>query len=402
MRVMFLNPAAGLGGSERSLLDILASLRRSKLAVETKVVLFADGELVREIRALEVEVAVLPPPLGIETLGESRAEDGAASRTGLFRAALGIPSFARSLRRLIRDFRADIVHTNGMKAHVLAALAVPDVPRLVHLRDFIGARRVSRHLLPLVGRRALIVANSAAVRSDVLAQNPNLSVEVVHNAIDLEEFRPRPRELAELAALSGLEAPPERAVVVGLVATYAWWKGHGTFIRAAARVRAALPGRNVRFYIVGGPVYRAAGSQITEADLRLAVERAGLVSDAGLVPFQRDVARVYQGLDVLVHASDRPEPFGRTIVEAMASGRAVVIARAGGATELFTEGHTGLGFRPGDPDDLARAVVELVRDEALRERISAAARTEALARFGHERLAEQIYGAYEALLRTRR
>jgi glycosyltransferase involved in cell wall biosynthesis len=400
MRVIFVNPAAGLGGSERSLLDILASLGRTALAVDKKVVLFADGELVSEIRKLNVDVSVLPAPREIDALGESAVGDGATERWGLLRAVLDVPSFALSLRRMVRDFRADLVHTNGMKAHVMAALAVPDVPRLVHLRDFIGARRVSRYLLPLIGQRALVVANSEAVREDALALNAELDVRVVHNAIDLEEFRPRARELGGLAAASGLDVPPEHSVVVGLVATYAFWKGHRTFIEAAARLRQALPDSALRFYIVGGPVYRTAGSQITETELRHAVERAGLSSDVGLVPFQHNVARVYQGLDVVVQASERPEPFGRTIVEAMASGRAVVVARAGGATELFTERQTGLGFRPGDPADLARAVAELVGDATLRQRIAMAARTEAALRFGHERLAGQIYDAYEALLRN--
>jgi len=401
MRVLFVNPGAGLGGSERSLLDLLASLRDSGLPVEPKLVLFEDGALAVEARRLGVEVDVLPLPRALADLGESAEEGREAGRTfEVLRSAATTIPFALRFRRLARSHRPDIVHTNGMKAHLLAAVALSNHPRVVHLRDFVSERPMSRRLLSIVRRRAVVVTNSKAVEADALGVDPKLRTRVVYNGIDLEAFRPRPRELAQLAALSGLDEPPPDAVVVGLVATYAWWKGHKTFIDAAARVRAALPERPLRFYVVGGPVYRTAGSQVTESELRDAIERLGLARDVGLVPFQSDVARVYQGLDVVVHASERPEPFGRTIVEAMASGRAVVVARAGGAVELFTEGQSGLGFRPGEALDLTRAISELVCDEALRARLASSARVEAETRFGRARLASEILGVYRELVES--
>lgn len=404
MRVLFVNPAAELGGSERSLLDLLASFRRSALPLEPKLLLFADGELAHETRKLGVDVEVVPMPPALMTLGEFREVPASVSERAaeLARAAFGAPVFLAALRRVIRAFRPTLLHTNGMKAHLLGALSAPELPRVVHLRDFVSGRPLSRHLLPLVRGRALFVTNSHAVEMDALSVSPALRTRVLYNGIDLDTFRPRSRDCERLAALAGLGAPSPDAVVIGLVATYAWWKGHRTFLEAAARVRAAVPSRPLRFYIVGGPVYRTAGSQIDEPTLREAIEQGGLGHDAGLVPFQNDVASAYQGLDVVVHASERPEPFGRTIVEAMACGRAVVVARAGGAEELFTEGRNGVGFRPGDAADLARVLLELVRDEALRAELARAGRENAVARFGRDRLAPEAFAAYEELVGTRR
>jgi glycosyltransferase involved in cell wall biosynthesis len=99
-----------------------------------------------------------------------------------------------------------------------------------------------------------------------------------------------------------------------------------------------------------------------------------------------------------VQASEQPEPFGRTIVEAMASGLAVVVSRAGGAAELFTEGRDGLGFEPRDASDLARAVLSLLREPALRARLGSAARETALARFDRRRLGPELLAAYGDLL----
>jgi len=401
MRVLFVNPAAGLGGSERSLVDLIASLVGSGSALEMKLLLFAHGDLEARVRELGLDVEVLPLPEALETLGESQREGAKGSRLApLFRGVVAAVPYAAALRRVVVAFRPTLVHTNGMKAHLFGALAAPGLPRVVHLRDFMSERPLSRYVLPLVRRRAVFVTNSRAVEADALSVAPSLRTRVVYNGIDLEMFRPASRMDTHLAKLSGLDEPAPNAVVVGLVATYAWWKGHRTFLDAAARIRRAVASGGARFYVVGGPVYRTSGSEITETELRSMIANARLDRDVGIVPFQNDVASVYRGLDIVVHASERPEPFGRTIVEAMASGRAVVVARAGGALELFTEGQTGLGFHPGDPADLARRVLELVRDADLRARLAEAARRDAESRFGRDRLAGEVLAVYEELVQA--
>ena len=106
-------------------------------------------------------------------------------------------------------------------------------------------------------------------------------------------------------------------------------------------------------------------------------------------------------LDVAVHASTRPEPFGLTIVEAMGCGKPVVVAAAGGAAELFTPGHDGLGHVPGDATGLAGAIARLAADPGLRARLGANARRTAVERFSQERYGREIAAIYAACLRDR-
>jgi glycosyltransferase involved in cell wall biosynthesis len=399
VRILFVNPNAELGGSERSLLDLLGALGASGRPVERHLVLFEEGELGRRARALGASVEVLPLPNALRALGESGSGTKRAAALSMLAAAGGVPGLLYELRRRIRAWRPDLVHTNGMKAHLLAGLAVPELPLVVHLRDFVGERRLSRHLFRAFARpRVLVVANSQAVARDVLRVAPRVRTRVVYNALDLSEFRPETRELARLAELSGLPPPASDTVVTGLIATYAFWKGHRTFVRAAAKVRRAEPSLPLRFYVVGGPIYRTAASEITKEELLAEVSEAGLAGELGLVPFQAEPSRVYHGLDIVVHASTRPEPFGRTIVEAMASGRAVIAADAGAAPELVEPGRTGLLHRPGDPDDLARQMLSLVRDPATRARLSSAGYESATVRFDRRRLAGELFAVYEELL----
>src|SRR5262249_61166040 len=110
------------------------------------------------------------------------------------------------------------------------------------------------------------------------------------------------------------------------------WKGHAVFVEAAA-VWVREPGP-LRFCFVGGPIYRTHGSQWSEAELRQRAADLLAGQRLGFVGFQPDPAAVYRALDVVVHASTQPEPFGLTIAEALACARPVVVARAGGAADL--------------------------------------------------------------------
>jgi glycosyltransferase involved in cell wall biosynthesis len=108
---------------------------------------------------------------------------------------------------------------------------------------------------------------------------------------------------------------------------------------------------------------------------------------------------IYCGLDIVVHASTLPEPFGLTVVEAMACGKAVVVSSAGGAAELFTEGFDGIGVSPGNASGIADAVSRLVVDPAYRQRLGIAARATAETQFDDAHYGPQLMAVYRGLMR---
>jgi glycosyltransferase involved in cell wall biosynthesis len=187
-------------------------------------------------------------------------------------------------------------------------------------------------------------------------------------------------------------------VRVGLIATYARWKGQDLFIDAAAKLIADHPAAQVRFFIIGGPIYRTSGSQFSLDELRQRVAEKGLARSIGFVPFQKDPAAVYRALDVVVHASTMPEPFGRTIVEAMSCGRAVIVSKAGGAVELFDDEQNALGVTPNDSEALATAMHRLVDNLGLRQRLGQAARAAAIEKFDRARLGADALRVYHKIM----
>jgi glycosyltransferase involved in cell wall biosynthesis len=255
------------------------------------------------------------------------------------------------------------------------------VPVVWHVHDFYGARRAAGWLLRRARSRVrAAVAVSHAVAADARRVLPGVRVEVVPNAVDVEHFSPGPGDGESLDRRAGLPPAPPGTVRVGLVAAYARWKGQLAVLDAAATLAREAPALPVRWYLVGGPIYHTA-AQFTEAELRAAAEARGLAGRVGFVPFAADPAPVYRALDVVLHASTQPEPFGLTVAEAMACGRAVVVSAAGGAAELFTDGRNALGVPPGDVARLANAVRLLVENPEVRVRLGRAARYTAVERF---------------------
>jgi glycosyltransferase involved in cell wall biosynthesis len=404
MRILFLNPSGSLGGAERCLLDLIASIRGSSRGEEVTLGLVAggDGPLLAEAHALGVRVVRLP-------LGERMAAVGDSSIVGhggpaalvsfgrrLAHAGLDAPRYASRLKAAIREFAPSVVHSNGIKMHLLAAAVAGRIPLVWHIRDFIGDRPlVSRAMRTVAGRAALGIAISNAVAADARRVVPGLRVSVVHDAIDTDTFSPDGRR-ADLDALAGGAASPPGAVRVGLVATYARWKGHDVFLDAVRRLKSSDGMPVVHFYIVGGAIYETAASQYSEGELRARAARLGVEDRVRFVPFQDHVDDVFRALDVVVHASSRREPFGRTIAEAMATGKAVVASRESGAAELFVEGVDAVATPARDAGALAEAIRRYVVDPLRRDRTGHAARATAVERFSRGRLARQIFDAYRS------
>jgi glycosyltransferase involved in cell wall biosynthesis len=244
-----------------------------------------------------------------------------------------------------------------------------------------------RHHVPRAGA---IVANSLSVARDARAALGSAApVEHAYNAVDLTEFSPS-GPVADLDVLAGLPPPPAGTIRAGLVATFARWKGHETFLRALRDMSAP-----VRGYIVGGSVYDTAGSQHTVDELRALAASLGVEHRVAFTGFVEHPAGVMRALDVVVHASTDPEPFGLVIAEGLACGRPVVVSAGGGAAELVEDGRDAVTFVPGDAPALARALERLAKNESLRARLGSAGRSTAIRRFDPDTYARAFLDVYQ-------
>lgn len=392
MRVLYLSPSASLGGAERALLEGIRALRSLEPTWPIGLISLDHGPLNADARASGVETLELPVPEVFAAAGET-GRGRAATLLQLTKAARPLATYARELQREIRRWRPDVVHSNGVKTHVLGAWCRGDAPLVWHAHDYLSSRSVSARLLRHYRNRpAAVLANSRSVADDAVRLLGGASrVDTVYNPIDSNRFSPEGARL-DLDALAGLPSAAPGVVRVGLVATFARWKGHDVFLNALAALPADCSWRG---YIIGGPVYRTGtASQYSRDELEELVRRAGLAKQVGFTGFVSDIAAAYRSLDVVVHASTSPEPFGLSIAEAMACERAVVISEAGGAREVGTAEETCLAHPPGEVSLLSARISRLARDPSLRVHLGRAARVSVRERFAPERFGAALRAVY--------
>lgn len=385
MRVALLAASGQLGGAERVVLETIRGL--SVIGVESTVIALESGPLLEAARREGARAAeALPLPEGLAILGDT-GRSRTAVAIGLMRAAAPLPAYVRRLARTLDAHGADVVHSHGIKTHVLAALVPRRRPVVWHLHDYVGDRAMSSAILRrLAGRCDLVIAVSASVAGDARRWLPVGSrVMVAHNAVDTARFAPD-GAVADLDKLAGLAPAGPGALRVGLPATFATWKGHDVFLGALA----ALARPDVRGYLIGGPVYQTGDSQWSAQALRDRISALGLAARVGMTGFVEDMPAAYRALDVVVHASTRPEPFGLVIPEAMACGRPVVATRTGGAAELFEPGVNAIGIDTADVPALTAALRALLDDPGRRAAIAGRARAHVVERFGRGRFAATL------------
>jgi len=373
--VFYLNPGGNLGGAERALFDLMCAVRHGRPDWKLELLAGSGGDFTAAAHELGIGVHIIPLPASLSRLGDAGAGGPAGDAvsklsvvTALGLSAPQLTFYGWKLRRFLSEREPDLVHSNGLKTHVLSAIAAPPCSKLIwHVHDYVGARPLMSRLIRFLAARCdAAIANSQSVACD-------------------------------LDALSGLPPAPEGTVRVGLIATMARWKGHETFLQALSMVPGEHP---IRGYVIGGPIYATAGSQYSLDELRKLASGLNLDSTAGFTGYVDDPASAIRALDIVVHASTQPEPFGLAVAEAMACGKPVVVSNTGGVSEIIADNETALAYAPGDAMALADRVLKLARNRNLRREIGKAARSSAERRFERTRLSSEISTVYDSLMAT--
>ncbi|HLM55947.1 MAG TPA: glycosyltransferase [Pyrinomonadaceae bacterium] len=214
------------------------------------------------------------------------------------------------------------------------------------------------------------------------------TIEVIHNGVDLARFQPNAGARQDARRL--FQAGPRDSYLVGMAGHLAPIKGQDEFIRAAALVASRRD--DVTFVVAGEDKSRS-------GENRRRLER--LIGDLGLGDRVRlqgwvdDVPALLSALDLFVSPS-RSEPFGLSIIEAMACGVPVVATKSEGAGEILEDGVTGLFVPLGDQEALAEAICAMLNDGRGRASMAARALEAVRDRFSLERMVaatEQLYGS---------
>ncbi|MFM0213604.1 glycosyltransferase family 4 protein [Paraburkholderia sediminicola] len=352
--VLFVDQSGQLGGAEFALLQLAGSC-----TARSEVVLLSDGPFRARLEALGAHVQVL---------NDARV-------SGIVRQASGlnclrvVPGILRQVRAIAARANAfDVLFLNTQKALVLGALGKPlhRKPVIWYQHDILTRQhfgRVQLHVIKWLVRFAVdqVVSNSQASKRSLIALTGIAAdtVPVIYNGIDAGAFkRIDGRDKGALRRRLGL---PEHAWLAGLFGRLAPWKGQHIALEAMAR----LP--DVHLVLVGAPLF---GEDAYAQRLHEQAAALGVADRVHVAGFQDDVPAWMKAMDVILHTSTEPEPFGRVIVEGMAAARPVIAAAAGGVTEIVRHQHNGWLVKPGDVAALADAIGALRADPAMAQRLA--------------------------------
>ena len=291
-------------------------------------------------------------------------------------------TYARRLRRLVKEGRFDLVHAHIYASATAAAVATlgTGVPLVITEHTEASWRyRHARWISWGLYRHAKhVIAVSSAIRQRLIITDhvSPARITVVPNAVAPAASAPNVAPPALPVELGG-------GPLVGVIARLQPEKGVAAFLRAAARVSSIFP--EARFLVVGdGPLRQ---------ELSTLAERLGVRERVHFLGFQPDARQIIEYLDALVVPSVS-EGTPLVVLEAMAAGVPVVASAVGGIPDQIRHGKEGLLIPPGDPVALGEALLKLLRDPANARFLGEASRKRATSEFSYSTMMQRIEAVY--------
>jgi glycosyltransferase involved in cell wall biosynthesis len=371
LRVLYVSPHATLGGAERVTLDLLALHDRA--AVVPSICFLRDGPLVAQCRdTLGIDTHLLPAPSLRHYVGGRRV--------------------VRSLAELIEAHHIDLVHSAMAWGHIYGGRAAARAGRPAIWFQHVGAAWSSRiEAWAAFVKARVIVANSEFTAAGQRRVNPRrAAIEVVHPGTRLPQ---EPFDLRRSRARVALDIA-DHEFAVGIAARLQPWKGQTVVIRAAASLLHARP--HARLLVIGDALFGL--DHAYAASLPALAKDLGIADRVTMTGHRTDMPDVLAGLDVAIHASTTPEPFGLGLIEAMAQGIALIAADAGAAREIVTPGVDGILTPPGDHEALATAMLALCDDPGRRKAIAAEGSRTARERFDARKMTRRVEKLYRTIV----
>jgi L-malate glycosyltransferase len=304
------------------------------------------------------------------------------------------------LRTLAAGQSAQLIHANSTRAGLMAVVAsrLGAPPVVVSIRDCLPRSLPGDAVRRVIGRNAAaVIANSNYTAAAFLRSKQWKTVVSIHNPVNLSRFDPGRFSKSEARARLGLD---QLATVLGVVAQIAPWKGQDDAIRCTALLRRDWP--DLRLLLVGGVKFTSKATrydnQAYAASLKRLAQELGLEGTLQFLGDREDVPMILRALDLLLVPSWE-EPFGRSVIEAMAMETPVVATSQGGPSEIITDGVDGILLPPRQPQLWAATIHRMLAEPNRLGSLGRAGRRTAQC-FSLENHVKRVLDVYHEVLST--
>lgn len=387
-----------VGGSHISLFSMVANIDRKKFY--PVVVFYDDHGIAARLRELGVETHILKkyPTLDFRKIINSTSPRLASMVPAFipFQKAVNllwyiiIPALIHM--RYLTKYNIDIVHLNNslnnnhewMLAAKLAGAKIVSHERSINER----LPRISRLLGNIIDFHICITkAVSYPLIKQGLAES---KIKVVYNGIDMSKMRikSQPEHIKLLYNIS------EDVPIIGVLGNIKKWKGQETVVRATATLKKTFPG--IKCLLVGD----VNGGDTFKKTLEKTIQELKIEQNIIFTGFQQNPADLVNVMDIVIHSSIEPEPFGRVIIEAMFLKKPVIATNMGGPIEILTDGEDGILVEPANPELLAQKILELFGNPELMKKLGERAHETVLRRFDILGTVNHIHNIYNELSRN--
>lgn len=344
-----------IGGSFFSLLYLVKGIDKSKY--KPVVVFHTNHSLMDEYQKAGIETIIVPRPEPTVL----RYEDNTWLRTlnpflKIFQKAINFAKFLPlaviRYRKLMLDKNIDLVHLNNSVAAnhdwMIAAL-ISNIKCITHERAIYSEyTRITKALTPRLDR---VICISHAVQENLSNRGVSSNNTVIYNGIDPGNVKAK----VPASAIRKEFNINAETTIIGVVGNIKGWKGQKSIVSALPQIIERH--KDVVCLLIGDTSPNDL-SYITE--LNGIIEKHNLEKHVVFTGYRKNVFDYLNALDIMIHTSIDPEPFGRVLIEGMAMKKPVIGARAGAVPEIITHEKTGLTFSPQDSDELANAVLYLL------------------------------------------
>lgn len=364
-KILYVSEAPIYGGAERYLITLAEGIDRSQFEIEMAISDQAPEQLRQALKGLNIPAITLAPITGKTDI------KGVMRHIACFKAR-----------------RPHIVHFNlsnplhGQYAMLAARLAkVPIKLATLHLppRRTTPTRRgrfLEHHTICHLNNLIAVCNSSRELFIKHFGINKN-NTSVVYNGIDVTDFD------KQVSTLAPVTLKKENEILIGTVGRLSPQKGFDILLNAMTDVLEQIP--HARLAIAGeGP---------EEAKLKTQCQNLGIETQVDFLGMRTDIPSLLQAFDLFVLPS-RYESFPISILEVMAASKPIVSTRVDGIPESVSEDETGLLVPPENAEALATAIITLLKDPALRAKMSTQARTRVESFFSLEQMAQNTQAIY--------
>lgn len=352
--ILFIHQSAELYGSDKTLLLLLKNLDKNKF--KPIVLLPFDGPLKEALENENIEVVIAP------VLKLYRKLFTPKNLIGFFK---DIKAAFKIVNELHKKYQFTLIYSNTLAVLLGIMFAWKNnIKHLWHVHEII--EKPSLFKKAFVGLLSLksnthIVYNSQATKVfwELNKSIINKGV-VIWNGIEINTPESSTSELFDIRKNLFLAQPNE--IILALVGRISRWKGQMILLDAFNNL--VQKNENIKLVFVGAP---PPNQEKFQEDLEERIASFKLNDKVLIIPFQNEIHKIWQAIDIAVVPSTEPEPFGMVAIEAMLAHKPIVGSNHGGLTEIIENNATGFLVTPNSVQDLVIALEKLIQNDLLRK-----------------------------------